>query len=71
MATRKKAPVFSGDNLRQIRERKALSQQDLADMIGRTKSSISRYETGENVPDANVVWQLSGALRCQILRLYA
>ena len=38
------------ENLKHLRESKALSQQELADLIGMSKSSVNMYERGEREP---------------------
>lgn len=42
--------MFLGERLKQARIRKGLSQQQLADMIGVSKVSISEYENGNRIP---------------------
>ena len=39
-----------GDNLKNIRKSKKISQEDLADKLGVSRQSISKWETGENYP---------------------
>lgn len=41
---------FSGDRLREWRERAGLTQQDLADACGLSRFQISRWETGQAKP---------------------
>src|SRR5688572_24591584 len=50
------------DRLRQSRELKQLSQEDLATLVGTTKQQIYRYESGANVPSADVLRQLAQTL---------
>lgn len=38
--------------LRQLRNKKGESQAELSQMLKITKSTVSLYETGDNVPDA-------------------
>lgn len=45
--------------LKKLRNAKEVSQQVVADEIGVTKSTISLYETGDNVPDAKTVVKLA------------
>lgn len=42
--------MFKGERLRELRIDKGLSQQNLADMIGASKSLISCYENGKRTP---------------------
>lgn len=48
--------------LREIRARRFLTQQDVADMAGTTKANISRLESGTQQPRASTVRRLAEAL---------
>lgn len=39
------------DNLCELRKLKGYSQEELADMIGVSRQTLSKYETGESLPD--------------------
>ena len=39
------------DNLVELRKYHNLSQEELADMIGVSRQTLSKYETGESLPD--------------------
>ena len=39
------------DNLISLRRMRGLSQEELADRIGVTRQTLSKYETGESLPD--------------------
>lgn len=47
--------MFS-DRLRQLRESKGLTQQQLADKLDVSKSTIANYECGFREPKDNAVW---------------
>jgi len=47
------------DNLISLRKLKKMSQEDLAEQIGVTRQTISKYETGEAVPDIEKCKQLA------------
>lgn len=42
--------MFS-DNLQELRKLRGLSQEELAEMIGVSRQTLSKYETGESLPD--------------------
>lgn len=42
-----------GDRLKELREKKGLSQTELSEKIGISKSSIGMYETGKRIPRAD------------------
>lgn len=47
-----------------------MSQEQLANRIGSTKSSISRWETGERDTTAGVLAAIAEALQCDVPDLY-
>ena len=48
-----------GLRLRELREKKRLSQQHLADWLGLTRSSISNYENNTQTPPADTLVRLA------------
>ena len=50
------------DNLRSLRKKLNLSQQDLADRMNTSKQVISRYERGERDPKTETLFKLADAL---------
>lgn len=43
-----------------LREKKGLSQQELADRVHVTRQAVSRWERGETLPSSDMLKQLSG-----------
>ncbi|BAK21875.1 repressor protein [Melissococcus plutonius ATCC 35311] len=50
---------FIGNKIKEYRERRNLTQEDLADMLNTTRQSISRYETGERKANQDMLFKLS------------
>ncbi len=50
------------NKLKEIRKEKNLSQQDLADMVGVSRNTISSLETGQYEPTAKLAYILCIAL---------
>ena len=50
------------NKLKEIRKEKKLSQQDLADMVGVSRNTISSLETGQYEPTAKLAYVLCIAL---------
>ena len=40
-----------GDNIKKYRKENDVSQEELAEMIGVSRQTLSKYETGESLPD--------------------
>ncbi|MBQ8131329.1 MAG: helix-turn-helix transcriptional regulator [Bacilli bacterium] len=55
-----------GDNLKTLRKRKSLSQEDLAERVGVSRQSVSKWETGEAYPEMNNILELCKIFHCQI-----
>lgn len=60
------APRFSGRKVVELRNRAGFTQNELARRAGIHTSQLSRYETGGQVPGADVVGVLAGALCCGV-----
>lgn len=45
-------------NIKHLRQSRGLSQEQLAEQIGKTKSNLSSYENGRSVPPLEVLLQL-------------
>lgn len=60
--------LFRGDRLRELREKKGLSQEDLAKLVGTTQQYISSFEkeTHGRVPGTKLLTQLAAVLGCSL-----
>ena len=48
-----------GAFLRELRAEKKITQEQLAELLGVTNRSVSRWETGSNMPDLSILIELS------------
>ena len=55
-----------GDNLRKLRKIKNISQEELADKVGVSRQSVSKWETGDAYPEMNNILQLCKTFHCKI-----
>ena len=51
-----------GDQMREAREKKGLSQDELAEKVGKHRTSINTYENGKGNPEFQVVAEIAAAL---------
>ena len=51
-------------NIRKIRERKKISQESIAAMIGVTQGAVSQWESGNTMPTAQNIIDLARILGC-------
>ena len=55
-----------GENLKLIRKSKNISQEELADRLGVSRQSVSKWETGENYPSMFNILCLCDIFKCKI-----
>lgn len=55
-----------GDILVLLRKEKGLTQKDLADKLGVTDKAVSRWETGKNYPDIEVLKKLANVMEVSV-----
>ena len=48
-----------GKYISKLRKEKGLTQEKLAEKIGVSSKTISKWETGINIPDTNLLFELS------------
>src|SRR5689334_178174 len=58
------------NNLKSIRTRLGMSQQDLANLAGVTRQTISGVESGQYAPSVAITLRLAKALGCQVEDLF-
>lgn len=56
----------TGMFLRELRKEKNLTQEQLADIFGVTNRSVSRWETGANMPDFDLVIEIANYFNISI-----
>ena len=61
----------TGAMVKRLRERRGLTQQQLAEKLAVSDKAISRWETGRGYPDISLVEPLSAALGVSIIELFA
>ena len=54
------------DNLKKIRKRKNISQEELAEKVGVSRQSVSKWETSEAYPEMNNILELCKIFHCNI-----
>lgn len=60
---------ITGTTIKNLRESKGLTQLQLADKIGVSSKTVSKWETGKGLPDISLVEPLSQALGVSIMEL--
>ena len=58
-----------GENLRNIRNARGMSQEEFADLLGTSKQVISRYETAQRSPKVSTVAEYAEKLGVSIAEL--
>ena len=58
-----------GDNLKRVRKIRKISQESLAEKLGVSRQSVSKWETGENYPSMTNIMCLCTIFKCNINEL--
>jgi transcriptional regulator with XRE-family HTH domain len=61
--------MFSGDELRNLRERKRLSKGDVSGRTGLSRSTVSRLESGLSVPSIETLIRLANSMKMSLQEL--
>lgn len=59
----------TGETIKNLREKKRITQKELADMINVSDKTISKWETKKGLPDISIIEELSRALGVSIAEL--
>lgn len=51
--------AYLGKNLRLLRTSRDISQSDMAESLGLTRSSYAQYELGNRMPDARILYEIA------------
>lgn len=55
-----------GENLRKLRKLRKISQEELAEKVGVSRQSVSKWETGDAYPEMNNILELCKIFKCNI-----
>ena len=61
----------TGAMIKRLREKKGLTQSELAEKINVTDKAVSKWETGRGYPDVSLIEPLSSALGVSVIELFA
>lgn len=62
-------PYVTGAAVKQLREKRKLTQAELADKIGVSAKTVSKWETGKGLPDISLLEPLAKALNISVIEL--
>ena len=60
---------ITGTTIRNLRERKGLTQAELADVLGVSDKAVSKWETAKGLPDITLIEPLATALGVSVMEL--
>lgn len=61
---------ISGTTIKEMREKQKMTQLQLAEKIGVSDKTVSKWETGKGLPDITLVEPLANALNISIIELF-
>ena len=59
----------TGATIKQLRENRSMTQAELAECLGVSDKTISKWETGKGLPDISLLQPLAGALGISVIEL--
>ena len=59
----------TGATIKQLRENRSMTQAELAECLGVSDKTISKWETGKGMPDISLLQPLAGALGISVIEL--
>ena len=59
----------TGATIKQLRENRSLTQAELAEQIGVSSKTVSKWETGKELPDISLLQPLAAALGISLIEL--
>ena len=68
---RRLTQYVTGASIKRLRERRGLTQQQLADKMTVSDKTVSKWETGRGYPDISLVEPLAAALGVSIIELFS
>lgn len=60
----------TGKTIRELRERRGITQRELAERIHVSDKTVSKWETGKGLPDIAIIGELAGALGVSVTELF-
>lgn len=54
------------EKIRELRERRGLSQSQLADMLGVSRPTVIYWEQGKSMPHVKYIKSLASILKCKV-----
>jgi len=64
-----KMGYVTGKTIKELREKRKLTQKELSEKIGVSDKTVSKWETGKGLPDIGIIEELAGALGVSIAEL--
>ena len=58
--------IYFGENLRELRQKRKLTQEKLADFLNVSFQTVSKWERGENYPDICTLLEISSFFKVSV-----
>lgn len=61
---------ITGNTIRTLREKKGITQKELAEIISVSDKTVSKWETNKGLPDIGIIEELAKALKVSLAELF-
>ena len=61
--------IKTGGFIKELRKEKGLTQEEMAEILGTYRRTVSRWETGRNLPDIDVMMEISELFGVELIEL--
>ena len=61
--------MFTAEEIKNLRRQQKLTQQQLADLVGVSRTTVINWEMGKNIPDSQNVFNIAQALKVPVSAL--
>lgn len=62
---------ITGATIKRLREKRGLTQAELADILGVSDKAVSKWETAKGLPDITLIEPLASALKVSVAELFS
>ena len=59
----------TGNFIKELRKEKGMTQEELAESLGTYRRTVSRWETGRNLPDIDILLEMAELFNVELIEI--